>query len=487
MGIADDTRWLDAHDQVALVRSGQVTSAELLEAAVERIDASPRLNAVVRRYDDQARAALAAGDAAAGALAGLPFLVKDLWADTAGQVTTDGNRALRDLPSPPDTEDSVLIARWRAAGVSYLGRTNTPEFGLLPTTEPDAFGATRNPWDPSRSPGGSSGGAAAAVAAGLVPVAHASDGGGSIRIPAACCGLVGLKTTQGRITAAPSGDEGALGVQFVVSRTVRDTAWFLDLAAGSSPGDTLRCPPPARPYVDEVGADPGSLRIGFSASTVRGDVHPEVAAAVHRTAELLASLGHRVEEAQPTMLASDEYLRPFSAMWSSNTGVNLRRLAAELGREVTADDVEPLTWALGQRAARFSATDLAESLAAAVACRRRLRAWWSQDGWDLLLTPTVADLPPALGVMATNVDDPIAPFRWSGGFAAFTSAFNISHQPAISLPTHWTAPMDGAARGLPVGVQLVADWAREDVLIRVAAQLEAAAPWAHRTPDLSLL
>lgn len=485
MGIADDTRWLDAHDQVALVRSGQVTSAELLDAAVERIDASPGLNAVVRRYDDQARAAVAG--AVDRPLAGLPFLVKDLWADTAGQATTDGNRALRDLPSPPDTADSVLIARWRDAGVSYLGRTNTPEFGLLPTTEPDAFGPTRNPWDPSRTPGGSSGGAAAAVAAGLVPVAHASDGGGSIRIPAACCGLVGLKTTQGRITAGPSGDEGALGVQFVVSRSVRDTAWFLDLAAGSSPGDTLRCPPPARPYVDEVGADPGSLRIGFSATTPRGAVHPDVAAAVHQTASLLASLGHRVEEAQPAMLASDEYLAPFSAMWSSNTGMNLRRLAAELGREVTADDVEPLTWALGRRAARFTATDLAEALAAAVACRRRLRSWWSEDGWDLLLTPTVADVPPKLGVMATNEDDPIGPFRWSGGFAAFTSAFNISHQPAISLPMHWTSPLDGAPHGLPVGVQLVADWAREDVLLRVAAQLESAASWAHRTPDLSAL
>ncbi len=485
MGIADDTRWLDAHDQVALVRSGQVTPAELLEAAIERIDATPSLNAVVRRYDDQARHAVAeAGDRP---LAGLPFLVKDLWADTAGQSTTDGNRALRDLPSPPDTEDSVLIARWRAAGVSYLGRTNTPEFGLLPTTEPDAFGPTRNPWDPTRTPGGSSGGAAAAVAAGLVPVAHASDGGGSIRIPAACCGLVGLKTTQGRITAAPSGDEAGLGVQFVVSRSVRDTAWFLDLAAGSEPGDTLACPPPARPYVDEVGADPGSLRIGFAATTPRGEVHPEVVAAVHRAAELLASLGHRVEEAQPAMLASDEYLRPFSAMWSSNTGLNLRRLSAELGREATADDVEPLTWELGRRAGRFSATDLAEALAAAAACRRRLRSWWSTDGWDLLLTPTLADLPPKLGVMATNADDPIAPFRWSGGFAAFTSAFNISHQPAISLPVHWTPPMDGAPRGLPVGVQLVADWARDDVLIRVAAQLEAAAPWAARTPDLSLL
>ena len=470
---------------MALVRSGQVSPVELVQAAIERIEGSPGLNAVIRSYAADALADAAMVEAHTP-LAGLPFLMKDLWADTAGQVTTDGNASLRDLPAVADTGDATLVARFRAAGVSFVGRTNTPEFGLLPTTEPDAFGPTRNPWDASRTPGGSSGGAAAAVAAGLVPVAHASDGGGSIRIPAACCGLVGLKTSQGRITAGPgAADEAGLSVQFVVSRTVRDTAWFLDLVHGSGVGDTVVAPPPERPYVLEVGADPGVLRIGFTAHTPRGAVHPEVVAAVQRTAELLAALGHRVEEASPALLASDDYLRPFSALWSSNTGLNLRRLGAELGREVTADDVEPLTWALGRRAARFSAVDLAEAHAALVACRRRLRAWWTVDGWDLLLTPTVADLPPTLGVMATDAADPIAPFRYSGAFAAFTAAFNISHQPAISLPTHWTPPLPGAPAGLPVGIQLVADWAREDVLLRVAAQLEGAAPWAARTPDLS--
>ena len=487
MGIATDTRWLDAHDQIALVRAGQVSPAELVSAAAERIGALPALNAVIRSYVDEALAEASAPERADTPLAGLPFFVKDLWADTAGQVTTDGNAALRDLPSQADAVDSTLIARLRAAGASFAGRTNTPEFGLMPTTEPDAFGATRNPWDPSRTPGGSSGGAAAAVAAGLVPVAHASDGGGSIRIPAACCGLVGLKPSQGRITAGPAGDEAGLGVQLVVSRTVRDTAWFLDLVRGPGVGDTIAAAPPARPYVDEVGAPAGSLRIGFSTDTPRTDVNPEVVAAVQQTAELLASLGHRVSEAAPPMLADDTYLRPFAALWSSNTGLNLRRVGAELGREATEADVEPLTWALGKRAAKYSAADLGESLAAVVACRRALRAWWAVDGWDLLLTPTLSDVPPKLGVMATNAADPIEPFRYSGRFAAFTSAFNISHQPAISLPMHWTPPLDGARHGLPVGVQLVADYGREDVLIRVASQLEAAAPWAQRTPDLAAL
>lgn len=484
MGIAHDTRWLDAYDQVALVRSGQLSPSELVDAAIERIEADGH-NAVIRATFADARHTAAAATIAAAPMAGLPFLMKDLWAATEGQVATDGNAALKALPAPAYATDSVLVGRWRAAGVSFAGRTNTPEFGLLPTTEPDAFGPTLNPWDRTRSPGGSSGGAAAAVAAGLVPVAHASDGGGSIRIPASCCGLVGLKPSQGRISAGPGeGDEAGLGVQLVVSRSVRDTAWFLDLAAGPGVGDTIVAAPPTRPYVDEVGADPGSLRIGFLAHSPRGELHPDGRAAVEHTAALLASLGHRVEAANPSILDSDEYLRPFSAMWSSNTGLNLRRLSEQLGRPATADDVEPLTWALGQRAGRFSGTDLAASLAAAVRCRRLLRAWWAVDGWDLLLTPTVADLPPKLGVMATNREDPISPFRYSGGFAAFTSAFNISHQPAISLPMHWSAPSDTAPEGLPVGVQLVADYGKEDVLIRVAAQLESAAPWAHRRPLL---
>ena len=368
MGIAHDTRWLDAYDQVALVRSGQLSPSELVDAAIERIEADGH-NAVIRATFADARHTAAAATIAAAPMAGLPFLMKDLWAATEGQVATDGNAALKALPAPAYATDSVLVGRWRAAGVSFAGRTNTPEFGLLPTTEPDAFGPTLNPWDRTRSPGGSSGGAAAAVAAGLVPVAHASDGGGSIRIPASCCGLVGLKPSQGRISAGPGeGDEAGLGVQLVVSRSVRDTAWFLDLAAGPGVGDTIVAAPPTRPYVDEVGADPGSLRIGFLAHSPRGELHPDGRAAVEHTAALLASLGHRVEAANPPILDSDEYLRPFSAMWSSNTGLNLRRLSEQLGRPATADDVEPLTWALGQRAGRFSGTDLAASLAAAVRC-----------------------------------------------------------------------------------------------------------------------
>src|SRR6187431_2931282 len=257
---ADDTRWMDATEQAALVRSGQVSPTELLEAAIERIESiDPHLNAVVIRWFDEARAT-AAGPLPDGPFRGVPFLLKDLWAAYAGQPLTNGNRALKDAlaPSPADT---TLVGRFRNAGLVTAGRTNSPEFGSLPTTEPEAWGPTRNPWNTDHSPGGSSGGAAAAVSSGMVPIAHASDGGGSIRIPASCCGLVGLKPSQGRITSGPARDESGLGVEHCVSRTVRDTAALLDATHGPGVGDTVIAPAPSRPYLAEVGAEPGRLRI----------------------------------------------------------------------------------------------------------------------------------------------------------------------------------------------------------------------------------
>ncbi|MFZ9482282.1 MAG: amidase [Ilumatobacteraceae bacterium] len=475
--LADDTRWLDATDQAALVQSGQVTAPELLEAAIDRIERiDPALNAVIIRWFDHARE-IAASDLPDGSFRGVPFLLKDLWSHFAGQPLTNGNAALKGA-MPISTSDTTLVSRCKQAGFVIAGRTNSPELGALPTTEPLAWGRTRNPWNLEHSPGGSSGGAAAAVAAGLVPIAHASDGGGSIRIPAACCGLVGLKPSQGRITLGPYRDESNLGVELCVSRSVRDTARYLDAVRGPGVGDTVMAPAPARPYLDEVGAPVERLRIGLLDHHPHGlPVDPECVTAVRDTAALLESLGHHVEHAFPESLANAEFGRRFGALWSTNMGVSLERIAAQLGRPLGDDDVELHNRAQATFAKNVSGVDYAMSLAANVEFRRATQQWWA-DGWDLLLTPTLCRPPARLGEFDNDPSQPMAPMITSSQYVGFTPAFNSSGQPAISLPMHWTPD------GLPVGIQLVAGYAREDVLIRVAAQLEAAKPWAHLRPSV---
>ena len=475
MGIAEDTRWLDATDQAALVASGEVTPLELLDAAIERIEAgNPALNAVTITWFDRARRTAEAG-LPDGPFRGVPFLLKDLWAHFEGETLSNGCQALKDA-APISPADTTLVQRFKAAGLSIAGRTNSPEFGALPTTEPTAWGATRNPWDTDHSSGGSSGGSAAAVAAGLVPVAHASDGGGSIRIPAACCGLVGLKPSQGRITLGPFRDESNLGVELCVSRSVRDTAALLDAVNGPGVGDTVIAPAPARPYAEEVGADPGRLRIGILDAFADGrPVHPDCASAVRATAALLESLGHHVEPGFPTAMANPEFATRFAALWSTNMGTSFARIAAELGRDLEPGDVELHNWVQAEYARRFSGVDYALALAANVEFRRAVQAWWT-EGWDLLLTPTLAEPPTRIGEFANDPEHPMAPLARAGQYVAFTPAFNASGQPAINVPLHWNDA------GLPVGVQLVAAYGREDVLIRVASQLESASPWASSRP-----
>lgn len=475
--LADDTRWLDATAQAELVRSGQVTPAELLDAAIERIDAlDGALNAVTMRWFDHARK-VAAGPLPDGPFRGVPFLLKDLWSHYEGQTLSNGNQALKDA-APVSTADTTLVARFKAAGLVTAGRTNSPEFGSLPTTEPTAWGPTRNPWHTGHSPGGSSGGSAAAVAAGMVPIAHASDGGGSIRIPASCCGLVGLKPSQGRISLGPFRDESNLGVELCVSRSVRDTAALLDAVHGPGVGDTMIAPAPARPYLQEVGADPGRLRIGLlDHHPFGGPVHDDCAAAARHAAGLLASLGHTVEEGYPDALRNQEFARRFGAMWSTNMGVSFARIEAQLGRSLTPADVEPVNWVQAEFARQVSGVDYALGLAANVEFRRAVQQWWA-DGWDLLLTPTLGEPPTPIGTFANNPEHPMAPMARAAGYVPFTPAFNSSGQPAINLPLYWNAD------GLPIGVQLVAAYGREDVLLRVAAQLEAAQPWADRRPSV---
>lgn len=474
--LVDETRWLDATGHAELVASGDATPAELTEAAIERIERQDgTINAVVIRWFDHARDLASSPDLPDGAFRGVPFLLKDLWTAYAGQVLTNGNVALRDAQPVPDA-DTTLASRCRAAGLVTLGRTNSPELGSVPTTEPVAYGATRNPWDPSRTPGGSSGGAAAAVASGMVPIAHASDGGGSIRIPASCCGLVGLKPSQGRITIGPKRTESGLSVEGCVSRSVRDTATFLDAVRGPGVGDTVLAPTPARPYRDEVGADPGRLRIGLlDRHPTGGSVADECVAAVRAAAALLESLGHDVHPDSPQALADPGLTERFMAVWATNMATGLDMYADLLGRSLTEDEVEPVNWMQAEFARSLTAVDHARSLGAIATFRREVHQWWA-DGWDLLLTPTLGAPPIPLGMLGASDDDPLRPLRRAAEFVPFTPAFNMSGQPGINLPLHWSED------GLPIGVQLVADYGREDVLIRVASQLEQASPWSHRTP-----
>lgn len=474
--LADETRWMDATDQANLIATGDVTPSELLEAAIERIERlNPSLNAVVIEWFDHARSIAADPNLPHGPFRGVPFLLKDLYTSFTGQTLSNGNVALKEARKI-DTADTTLVARFKAAGLVIAGRTNTPELGSLPTTQPLAWGPTRNPWSPDRTPGGSSGGAAAAVAAGMVPFANASDGGGSIRIPASCCGVVGLKPSQGRITVGPTRAEAGLGVELCVSRTVRDTAGLLDAVRGPGIGDTVIAPPPGRPYTEEIGKHPGRLRTGLLDVHPRGEfLHEDCVAAVRAAASMLEGLGHIVEPAWPQCLADTTLPQKFMALWATGMAMAVRGFGETLGREMTKDDVEPVNWALVEQAQRLTAVDYAAAQAAGWAFRRELQQWWA-DGWDLLLTPTVAEPPLPLTEFENNPEHPTAPMRRAGQFAAFTPPFNMSGQPAISLPLHRNA------EGLPIGIQLAAAYGREDVLIRVASQLESAHPWASQHP-----
>ncbi len=468
--MSDDLTWLDATAQAELVRKGDVTPAELVEAAINRIGKHDGdVHAVIHERFDKA-AKEAAGALPDGPFRGVPFLVKDLYAASAGDPMHNGTRSLRDAGYTP-AADSWLVQRYRAAGFVIVGRTNTPEFGLTPTTEPVSHGATHNPWDLAHTPGGSSGGSGAAVAAGYVPVAHASDGGGSIRIPASMCGCVGLKVTRGRITMGPAGDEILVSVNNVISRSVRDSAAVLDATHGPGPGDMAVAPPPRRPYVDEVGADPGRLRIGLLAADPHGSLHPDCEAAVRDAAALLESLGHHVEESHPDALDDAEASRTFGVRWCTQARRTVIATGALVGRELTADDVEPLTWLMAEAGRSFSAVDYAQALHSSMEFTRRMAAWW-EGGFDLLLTPTLGSPPPKLG----ELTDPHGGADRVVALVPFTTHFNVTGQPAISLPLWWNAA------GLPIGVQLAAAFGREDLLFRVAAQLEQARPWVDRRP-----
>ncbi|QXC59162.1 amidase [Aquihabitans sp. G128] len=476
-----DVAALDATDQAALVRAGEVTATELVQAAIDRAEAvNGELNAIIHPRYERAleEAAAVSGDAP---FAGVPFVLKDLDGTAAGEPLHAGTRFLKDHGYVATT-DSELTTRFRDAGLIVIGRTNTPELGLVTTTEPLSHGPSRNPWDPTRSTGGSSGGSAAATAAGIVPMAHAGDGGGSIRIPAAECGLVGLKPTRGRSSLGPELGEAWAGLvtRLAVTHTVRDTAAILDAVAGPGVGDPYWAPPPARPYAAEVGADPGSLRIGWVAQPPDGSfvTDPQVEAATEATATLLESLGHRVEQAYPSSFDDPGHVANFLVTYSAWVARELDHLAELVGAPLTEDGFEPGTWAIAEGGRAVTASAYLAALDGLHAMTRATVAWWEVDGFDLLLTPTIPELPPTLGQFGATPDNPLAGVFRSTPIVTFTAPFNITGQPGISLPLHQSA------EGLPIGVQLVSAPAREDVLIRIAAQLEQAAPWADRRPQV---
>jgi amidase len=470
-----DTTWLDATAQADLVRRGELTPADLVEAAIARIEAlNPQLDAVLRTRFGAARSE-AAGHLHDGPFRGVPMLFKDIGCLVAGEVTAFGLGPLRDLAWPVT---SYLAEQFRAAGFVHLGRTNVPELGTTVTTEARSFPPARNPWHTGHSTGGSSGGSAAAVASGMVAVAHANDGGGSIRIPASECGLVGLKPTRGRVSQGPMVAEGWAGatIDAAVTRSVRDAAGILDAISGPVPGEPYYAPPWPGPLTREVGADPGRLRIGLlDRPGGEGFLdHPECRAAVAGAGRLLESLGHGVEESAPAAMFDPEFIQHFTLIIAADTATTMRAFETALGRPIEDDEIEPRNAAYRASGRTMDVVSYLQSRAWLGIWARRMASWWAD--YDLLVTPTVGAPPPELGWFTG--DGPEAEGPRVVSFIPYTAQFNMTGQPAVSLPLHWTPS------GLPVGVQLVAAYGREDLLVKVASQLEQAAPWADRRPPV---
>ena len=479
--MSDELSKMDATAMAELVSSGDASPLELVDAAIERVESvNDEINAVIHPLYEEAREA-AQGDVPDGPFRGVPFVLKDLGACFAGQPLHMGMRFLKEMNFTAPI-DSTLALRFREAGLITIGKTNTPELGILPTTEPDAYGATKNPWDTSRSAGGSSGGSGAAVASGMVPMAHANDGGGSIRIPASNNGLVGLKPTRQRISEGPLvGDNlSGLTAELVVSRSVRDTARILDAVAGEAPGDPYVAPAPLRPYVEELNDETTGLRIGvMTEPAIQADVDPDCKRAVEVAISHLEGLGHEIVDSSPFAGMGDpseagiDIQDSFLTRWAAGQAALLGQFSMLAGREITADDVEPLTWALSEVGRSRDAGRYLRDVSVHHAISRMIAGWY-EGGHDLLLTPTMAEIAPKLGSFDDSGPDPMEAFHRAFPSGAFTALFNVTGQPAISLPLHWTDD------GVPVGAQLVAPFGREDLLIRVAAQIERAHPWADR-------
>ena len=464
----------DAIGLAELVQRAEVTPEELLDAAIERIEArNPLINAVVTPLYDYARDALRAG-LPPGPFYGVPFLLKDLTASLSGVRTSRGSRFFAD--TPPAAADSEHVRRLKQAGLVILGRTNTCELGLSLTCEPQLHGPTLNPWDTTRTPGGSSGGAAAAVATRLVPMAHATDGFGSIRAPAACCGVVGLKPTRGRNTLAPFAGEGLGGLtaEHAVTLSVRDNAALLDATSGPGKGDPYVAPTPARAFLVETSVNPGSLHIAFTTAAPNGaSIEPDSLRVLSDTVRLCEELGHHVEEADPQIERS-AVVPTFLTLISANTAVNLSTHPTA-GRLPNPGEVESITWSTAQKGYSLSGSDYVRATQTAHKLGRQMAAFHEQ--YDLLLTPGLATIPPRLGWIDMMMEDDNEYWRRVFDFSPFTVWFNLTGQPAMMLPLGQTES------GLPIAVQLVARYGDEATIFRLAAQLETARPWSGRQPS----
>ncbi len=476
MAKMDEFISFDATGLAALVRQKQVKAIELIDASIERIERlNPTLNAVVTPMYEQAREA-ATGGYYGGPFSGVPFLLKDLGAPCVGVVMTMGSAFMRKFV--PD-HDNELVARLKRAGLIIVGKTNTPELGILPTTEPQLFGPSRNPWDINRTPGGSSGGSAVAVAAGFVPMAHGNDGGGSIRIPASCCGLFGLKPTRARNPLGPDfGDIfSGLVIDHAVTRSVRDSAGLLDATAGPDIGDPYWAPPPVRPFLQELGADPGRLRIAFTTKTSTGiEVHADCVSAVRDAANLCAELGHELVEASPE-INGELVTQAFMVLWSAGCAWTINGMGLVTGRIPKQNQFEPLTWALYEMGRQQTASSYLLSLTFLQRVAREIGRFFLK--YDILLTPTLGEPPVSLGAFDSSPENPLEGLRRAEAFVPFTPICNATGQPAMSVPLYWNA------KGLPVGVHFVGRFGDEATLFRLAAQLESARPWAGRRPTLS--
>ena len=467
---------VDGVELARLVQQGKASPTELLEEAIARADAiNPKLNAIIHRLDEQARSVAASiskqKTSEQATLQGVPFLTKDLTVMTKGDPYHAGNVALRDSAFRAG-HTTHLATMFQQLGLVNFGRTNTPEFGGTVTTEPISHGACRNPWNIDHSTGGSSGGSAAAVAAGIVPIAHANDGGGSIRIPASECGLVGLKPSKGRVSFGPKLGEAWAGaaIDGVVTRTIRDTARVLDGISQPWIGDPYWAPLPATSFEQAISDVPRQLRVGLVTESSWGTVHPECIMAVEQTALALQDLGHLVEVAKPDALFDDDLFEHFKVVLASSEAFSVEKLQDAVGRRFETGDMEADTQALVELGRKYSATDYLASVEWFHSYTRQMASWWQE--FDLLLTPVIAEPPPKIG----ELRDPRTGTKRLRELLLFTAQFNITGQPAISLPMH------SSKEGLPIGVQLVAAMHGESLLLQVGQQLEDASSWYNRKP-----
>ena len=474
----NEIAFMDAMAQAELVRNKEVTPLELVQGAIDRIETiNPQLNAVITPMYEQALEE-AKGPLPDGPFTGVPFLLKDIGAMAKGVSTALGTRLLKGVFKPD--HDSELTVRLRKAGFIIMGKTNTPEFGILPTTEPQAFGPTRNPWSLERTSGGSSGGAAAAVASCMVAAAHGNDGGGSIRIPASCCGVFGLKPTRARNPAGPDFGDMLSGLicEHALTRSVRDSAAILDATSGPDIGDPYWAPPNARPFLEEVGADPGKLRIAVDmANHLDEKPHGDCIQAIEHTARLCRDLGHEVVEAAPTLKGDPkDLLRAFDTLWTSNVAGTVNAIASMMKIKPSTEYFEPFTMALYEIGNKQSAPDYMRAITVMQRFSRDIARFFGD--YDVLLNPTLGEPPVFLGELDAPADNPMAAWKRIARFTPYTAKYNATGQPAMSVPLYWNE------QNLPIGSHFVGRFGDEATLFRLAAQLEKICPWDTRHPPV---